>query len=326
MKSLGPMDNKVIVITGASSGVGRGAALEFAKQKAKLVLASRNGKALEEIAAECESMGSMVVVQITDVTDANAVNELAKAAITTFGKIDVWVNNAGVLAAGELSETPVEIHTRVIQTNLIGYIHGAHAVLPYFKRQRHGILINNISIGGWLPVPYATGYSASKFGLRGFSQALRGELSNFPGIYICDLIPAFLDTPGIQHAANFTGSVIKPPPPVYDPMLVASSMVEIVLHPRTSVMVGSATPFLRVMQSVSPSLTGRVTRNVMSAYFKHADASPATTGNLFQPVEYGTSIHGGWNFTADMPTRKRITASAIFVIGLAAGLYLFSKK
>ena len=84
----------------------------------------------------------------------------------------------------------------------MGYMHGAHAVLPYFKDQGYGVLINNISVGGYTPAPYAAGYTASKFGLRGFSQSLKGELYNWPHIHVCDLFPAFLDTPGIQHAGK----------------------------------------------------------------------------------------------------------------------------
>lgn len=326
-KYLTLLDDKVIVITGASSGVGRAAALEFAKHKAILILAARNENALSNIAAECESFGSEVITVKTDVTHANAVQQLADTAISFAGKIDVWINNAGVLAAGELAETPVEIHTQVIRTNLIGYLHGAHAVLPYFKQQKYGVLINNISIGGWFPVPYATGYSASKFGIRGFSEALRGELIKYPGIFICDLYPAFLDTPGIQHAANYTGSALKPAPPLYDPLRVAKTMVKIAINPKNSLTIGGITPLLKLAHFISPSFTRRMTALVMSAYFKHADPSPGTSGNLFEPVEYGTSIHGGWNSHADIAVRKkRITSAAILAAGIGVGLYIFSKK
>lgn len=122
---------------------------------------------------------------------------LANAANDWQGSIDVWINNAGVLAAGDFDSTPMAVHEQVIKTNLLGYMNGAHAVLPFFKAQGCGIIINNISIGGFLPVPYGAGYTASKFGLRGWSEALKGELAQWPEIYVCDLFPAFLDTPGI---------------------------------------------------------------------------------------------------------------------------------
>lgn len=325
-KSSSPLHNKVIVITGASSGAGRATALEFARHKATLVLAARNEQALADIVEECEALGSKATFIRTDVTDAMDVKDLAAAAMAFGGKIDVWINNAGVLAIGELAETPVEIHAQVIRTNLIGYLYGAHAVLPYFKKQKEGILINNISIGGWLPVPYGTGYSASKFGLRGFSQALRGELNKFPKIHVCDLYPAFIDTPGVQHAANYTGVALRPAPPVYDPRCVARSMVRLLHRPKRTVMVGSVTPLLRLAQFISPALTRSITGYVISAYFKHAEPTAATSGNLFQPVNYGTTIYGGWTTPPGMTMRrKRTTAAAVIFAGAAAAFYLLTK-
>ena len=226
------LSTKTVVITGASSGAGRAATLEFARHKAKLVLAARNMHALNQLVTECAEMGATAIAIQTDVTDAASMNTLAEAAWQFSGGIDVWINNAGVLAAGEFSETPVEVHQQVIKTNLIGYINGAHAVLPYFKKQKYGVLINNISVGAWFPVPYAAGYSASKFGLKGFTEALKGELIKWPHIHVCDLFPAFLDTPGIQHAANYTGHVLRPAPPVYDPQRVARRMVSVAMHPK----------------------------------------------------------------------------------------------
>src|ERR1700754_1622201 len=217
MKNESSLKGKTIVITGASSGAGRAAALGFAPYGVSLVLAARNEVALDELAAECGVLGSDALVVVTDVTDPKAMINLVNAANDWQGKIDVWINNAGVLAAGDFDKTPMEVHAQVVETNLLGYMNGAHAILPIFKKQKKGILINNISIGGYFPVPYSAGYTASKFGLRGFSKALKSELSNWPNIYVCDLFPAFLDTPGIIHAANYTGKVLKPAPPVYDP-------------------------------------------------------------------------------------------------------------
>ena len=185
----------VVVITGASSGVGKAMALEFASYGSKLVLAARRREALDELVAECKESGAIAEAVVTDMRVSQDVQMLAKAAYEFGGAIDVWINNAGVLAAGALDEVPALINENVIRTNLLGYINGAQEVLPYFKIQKHGILINNISVGGWFPVPYATAYSASKFGLRGFSEALKGELTNYPDIHIIDLYPGFLDTP-----------------------------------------------------------------------------------------------------------------------------------
>jgi short-subunit dehydrogenase len=316
------LTGKTIVITGASSGVGRAMALEFARSGADLILAARREQALTEVAVECDNLGGKALTVITDVTDPVAMKNLVQAAMDFSGKIDIWVNNAGVLAAGAIDETPIEVHDQVIQINLMGYMHGAAAVIPIFKQQGKGILINNISVGGWFPVPYGVGYSASKFGLRGFSEALRGELHQWPDIHICDLFPAFLDTPGIQHAANYTGHYIKPAPPVYDPQRVARAVVALARNPKSATTVGSAATFLRLAHAFFPGLSRRITAGVIESYLKKAEPTEQTSGNLFEPVEFGTSIHGGWNTAT--PSRKRTIGLVLFAA--VAGLLLISQR
>jgi short-subunit dehydrogenase len=310
-----PINKKAVVITGASSGAGRAAALEFARYRPALILASRNEEILEQVAAECRELGAAVKTVVTDVSDPRAMINLANEANDWTGRIDVWINNAGVLAAGEFDHTPMEVHAQVIQTNLLGYMNGAHAVLPFFKKQRQGILINNISIGGFLPVPYGAGYTASKFGLRGFSEALKGELAGWKDIYICDLFPAFLDTPGMQHAGNYTAHSLKPAPPVYDPLRVAKAMVALAIKPRSTRYVGSASIGLRFAHAIFPELMTKLTGGIMRRYFKTAQPLPPTNGNLFNSVDYGMSTHGGWNISVKSKNYKKYLAAA-----LAAGV------
>jgi short-subunit dehydrogenase len=307
------LNQKNIVITGASSGVGRAIALEFATHGSNLVLASRNSSALEEVANECEELGARVICVVTDVTNPGDMINLAAEADDFGGKIDVWVNNAGVLAAGAFDETPMEVHDQVIRINLMGYLHGAHAVMPYFKKQGHGILINNISIGGFLPVPYGVGYSASKFGLRGFSSALKSELIDWPNIHICDTFPAFLDTPGIQHAANYTGKFIKPAPPVYDPRRVAMAIVKIAEHPKSETMIGSISTLLRLSQGLFPGITKAITGKVISKYLKGAEEINETDGNIFNTVNYGNSVFGGWGVPGKPKAHRKYIAGGFFM-------------
>jgi len=318
-----PIQEKTVVITGASSGVGRATAIEFARHGSKVVLAARNMEALDEVELICREMGALALAVKTDVTDAAAMKELAATAVEFGGSIDVWVNNAGVLAAGEFTETPIEIHDQVIKVNLMGYLHGAHAVLPYFKEQRYGVLINNISVGGWFPVPYGVGYSASKFGLRGYSEALRGELSSYDNIHICDLFPAFLDTPGIQHAANYSGKFLRPAPPVYNPQEVARAIVSAAQRPKESVVIGSVAQLLRFAHFVLPGVSRNVTAKVVNAYLEKAEATPETSGNLFSPAKYGTSIYGGWNKSSDQASRKKNMITAVAVAGIATAMTIF---
>src|SRR5690349_15289734 len=135
MKQAKDMKDICVVVTGASSGAGRAIAIEFANNGANLVLAARREEALKEVADECQELGARTLVVPTDTREAVSVQELAKAALAFTGEIDVWVNNAGVLAAGEFDNIPIEVNEDVILTNLLGYMHGAHAVLPYFKQQ-----------------------------------------------------------------------------------------------------------------------------------------------------------------------------------------------
>lgn len=321
MKEIKSLNNLTVVITGASSGAGRAMALEFALNKARLVLAARNETALLELADECRALGSMVLIVAVDVSDPKSVIGLANDANIFGGQIDVWINNAGVLTAGEFDKVPMEVHAQVIQTNLMSFLFGAHAVMPYFKNQGKGILINNISVGGFLPVPLGTSYTASKFGLRGFSEALKAELQEWKNIHVCDMFPAFLDTPGIQHAANYTGKVLKPAPPVYDPLRLAQEAVSLAIRPRSSVTVGSASLLLRIAHSLMPELTAGITAKVIRSYLKNADPIEVTSGNVFNPLPFGTSTHGGWGVPGrPRAHRKFILAAAVVVGVLSAGI------
>ncbi len=320
------LTGKTIVITGASSGAGKATALEFAKYKTLLVLAARNKEALEETAAECREYGSKVIVVPTDVTDAKAVINLANKANDWHGKIDVWVNNAGILAAGNFETTPLEVHEQVIKTNLLGYINCAHALIPFFKKQKAGILINNISIAGYIPVPYGAGYSASKFGLRGFAESLRSEMAAYPGIHICDMFPEFLDTPGMQHSANYTGVALKPPPPVYDPARLAKAIVGVAIKPKAKTFVGGESVLLKTAHAVFPEFTAKFTGWFMRKYFSHAKPIHSTSGNIFNTVDYGMSTHGGWSMS-DKPKPYKKYAALGLIGAIAGGLtVLYSKS
>jgi len=308
----------VIVITGASSGIGAITAVELARRANRLVLAARNAEALKEVASECARRGGAALVQPTDVGDANAVRQLAEAAAQHFGRIDVWINNAGVGAVGPLEETPIEAHERVIRTNLLGYLHGAHAVLPYFKRQRAGVLINVNSLGGWVPAPYAAAYTASKFGLRGLSEALRGELFDWPNIHVCDVYPAFIDTPGLRHAAHYSLGRIKPLPPVYPASDVANAIVSLIRRPRESVTVGASAIVARAAYALFPRLVRDGMALLTKKTLQRTSGNVASSGNLFD------SPHDEPRISGNFAWRNPAAALTVMGIGLATGIAISS--
>ncbi|MCQ4315301.1 SDR family oxidoreductase [Stutzerimonas zhaodongensis] len=308
------LEGAVVVITGASSGIGRAAAQAFARQRARVVLAARDEEALQEAAEECRSLGGEALVVPTDMTLSDSVEQLASAAAEFgHGRIDIWINNAGVGAVGAFDETPLDAHEQVVQTDLIGYLRGAHVVLPYFKQQDGGILINTLSVGSWVPQPYAVAYSASKFGLRGFSHALRGELAQWPGIHVCDVYPSMVDTPGFRDGGNYAGRSLQPPPPLCDPRRVADAMVSLALHPRHTTSVGITATLLRLAHFITPGfdqLSGLLT----GAALRSADRVAPSSGNLFHPALGQRRIYGHWR-KVDSKQRNLLVAG-----GVAAGL------
>lgn len=289
------LDDSTIVITGASSGIGKAAALAFAKLGANLVLASRSETLLQELASECEDLGANAIAVMTDVSERGSVQHLYETALTFYGAIDVWINNAGVGAIGEFDQTPLEAQEQVIRTNLMGALYGSYFVVPHFKKRGKGIIINTNSTGAFIGAPYSASYCASKFGLRGLSEALRYELKDSKDIHICDVYASFVDTPGVHHAANFLGKEAKPAPPLVDPDTVAEAMIKLVKRPRASIHLGAADRIGRFGHMILPGLTGRIMNKFEKEYFKKAKAVPKTEGNLFEPDYNETSSHGDFS-------------------------------
>ncbi len=286
----------VVVVTGASSGIGRATAHEFANKGSSLVLAARSESELREVVAECEQRGAKAIAVPTDVTDEAAVLALAQRAIDTFGRIDVWVNNAAVSFFGKLHEVPMEDFRRVFETNVFGYVHGARAVIPVFREQESGVLINVSSLVARMPQPYTSAYTMSKHAVRALGMSLRQELvlDKQKNVYVSTVLPATIDTPFFQHAANYTGRTPKAMPPVYPPENVARMIVEMAQHPKREVYVGNAGRLMNMQMKFMPAMTERAAATMVDREHLADTPSPSTTGNLYAPMPALNDVRGGW--------------------------------
>ncbi len=246
------------MVTGASSGIGRGVARAFAERGADVVLAARGVAALEEVAAECRRRGARALVVPTDVSDADQVQALADAAVATFGRVDAWVGAAAVWSHARFEDTPREVFDQVVATTLLGQVHGARAVLPVFRRQGSGVLVVVSSLHGRLSAPYVAPYVAAKWGLTGFAEVLRYELRDAPGIHVCTVLPGTVDTPIYRHAAVRTPREIRPLPPVTDPRRVVRAVLDLVDRPRPEVVVARTQRVAVTLHHLLPGAYGRL--------------------------------------------------------------------
>ncbi|MFC0677627.1 SDR family NAD(P)-dependent oxidoreductase [Lysobacter korlensis] len=284
------MKGQTVVITGASSGFGRGIALELARRGANLVLAARREDLLDALAEQC---GNAMAVH-TDVSNPDDVEKLARAAVARFNRIDVWINNAGVAALGRFDEIPLEDHLQVLQTNLAGTLAGSHVALGRFRSQRFGTLINMASMLGHTPAPYFSSYCASKYGIVGLCASLRQELRAHreDGIHVCAILPMAADTTFYEHAANYTGHTLQPYP-ITDAQEVVGAVIRTIESPRDEVNVGLPAQAASLGQQLAPWLTEAVTGEVTHRIqMEDAPPAPVTRGNLHAPMAMGRSVEG----------------------------------
>lgn len=315
------LEGKTVVITGGTSGVGRATAEAFALEGCNVVIAARGEKGLEDTTALLRDLGAVTLAVKTDVSVADDVKNLAEQALQFNGRIDIWINNAGVMATGKFEDMSAEAVDQVIKTNLLGYLHGAHTILPIFKKQTDGILINNISIGGWMPTPYGTAYSASKYGIRGMTETLQGETSEFPNIHVCALYPGMQQSTGNSHSAKFSGLDFKAPPGAQDPRELAGYIVKTAKNPKVHVYPGfspfAMTRFYKFFPGIFNYLSFGALRMMMKP-----EKNKETIGNLFSPSSGPMKIYGESALPKITKKTKLITAGA-----LAAGaLYLILSK
>src|SRR5918998_1185040 len=321
-------EGRVVVITGASRGIGRATARLFAEGGASVVLAARSEGALLEAAAECEALGGRALAVPTDVADWKAVERLARRTVEHFGRVDVWVNNAVLVAVGRLENVPPEANRRVVEANLLGYIYGAQAVLPRFRKQGSGVLINMSSGFGLVGAPYADAYTATKFAQRGLSQALRGELRG-SGVHVCTIMPGGVDTPAYRLAANYSGRAMGFDGFLASPERIARVVVRCAERPRPEVVVGNSARALRIAHAFTPKIVERAAaRTVERGLLRQAPAE-CSSGNLYESSAEWASADGGYNRGARRRAAlkaRRAAACGASVLGPGLLAWLLLRK
>ena len=210
------LNNKVVLITGASSGIGEGTARQLAANGARVVLGARRTDKLKEIAADIEKAGGAVRFRSLDVTDAKDMEAFVAFAETEFGQIDVLVNNAGVMPLSPLNALKTDEWNWMIDVNIRGVLHGIAAVLPRMEAQGHGQIINVSSIGGFVVQPTAAVYAATKFAVRAISEGLRKESAKvrctcvYPGVVTSELADTISDPVARERMQTYRKTAIEP--------------------------------------------------------------------------------------------------------------------
>jgi len=305
------LQDRVVVITGASSGIGRHAAILFAQRGAKLVLAARRAEALRDAAQEASADPTRVLTVPTDVTDEAQVQALVQAALAQFGRIDVWVNNAGVTLFAPLEQAPFAEHRRVIETNLFGAMLCARALIPVLRAQRRGVVINVGSVLSKIGQPFVPSYVISKFGLHGLTQVLRSEFADYRDIEVCGLYPFTVDTQHFQAGANHTGLRVRALPPLQSPERVARALVELAEHPVPERYVPRIAVLGLALHRMLPRTVERLLLHVLQRWHFERVPEPSKQGNLYTPDSEPAAVHGD---------RKPMTNTASFGVWAIAEL------
>lgn len=325
------LSDQVVVITGASSGIGLLTARKAAAAGARVLLVARNEPALATAVEAIRAAGGIADFAVADVGVADEVEQAAARAIALHGRIDTWINNAGVAIYATLEQTPHDEHQRLFQTDYFGVVHGAIAALPHLRRNG-GALITVASIASDLPSPLLGAYTAAKHAVKGYINSLRIELEtdNAP-VSVTLIKPAGMDTPIGQHAANHQGHEALVPPPVYDPALTADAILDAAQIPRREITVGGVGRAEVLAGAHFPRLLGRLAP-LLIPLLTDRQRPPTPGDNLFRSQDAGRVRSGtehGRSFslyTAAATHRRWLWGGMAGLAAVAAGVAVSRRR
>ncbi len=302
---LKPINQQVVAIVGASSGIGRETALQFARRGAKLLVSGRSESKLASLVNEIRSFGGEVTsLVIDDVAVFEQVKAIADRTVEVYGRLDTWVHvPATAVFATFDNQTPQEFK-RVVDVTLMGQVYGAMAALPHLKREGRGALIHISSMEGVRSLPYQSSYSAAKHGIEGFLEAMRVELQHekIP-ISVTSIKPAVIDTPFWDNSRTKLG--VKPSgiPPYYEPSLVADAILYVAEHPTRDFFVGDAARALDFLQRLSPELVDSLLLLIgFPLQRSNVPKSEDAPNNLYEPVPEHDTIEGSLSEALEIPS------------------------
>lgn len=294
---LKPIAQQVVAIVGASSGIGRESALQFAKRGAKVVVSARNELGLQSLVNEIQRLGGEATAIPADVANFEQVKAIADYTVETYGRLDTWVHVAATGILSMFEEITPEEFQRVIDVNLMGQVYGAMAALPHLKREGRGALIHISSMEGRRSLPLQSPYSAAKHGLEGFLESLRVELQHegIP-ISITSIKPAVINTPYYNHVRTKLG--VKPTgiPPYYSPSLVTDAILYTAEHPTRDFIVGDVGRILDVLQRFSPELVDFILLLIgFQGQRTNDPKSEDAPDNVFSPMQGYCQVEGDFD-------------------------------
>ena len=280
---LKPLSDQVMLITGASSGIGLVTSRIAARRGAKVMLVARDEAALRRAADEIGAAGGSAAWAVADVGDAAQLARAADQAVALWGRIDTWVNDAGVGIVARLVDTPLAEHHRIFRTNYFGVVNGATIAVDHL-RERGGALITVASIAADVPAPMLGAYAATKHAVRAFIETLRMELrADAAPVSVTLVKPSGIDTPFALHSANHARGAAVIPKPVYAPELAAEAILDAVEIPRRDVIVGGAGRLQVLLATHFPALLDRLSRLLIRQTFDPSRPTRERSA-LFQPA------------------------------------------